>query len=86
MLLTVTDLEKELTQQRILAWKRASVAMDAVRDEDTRSANTHDAMRVFSGSANWAATHRPASPTSGLVEQQRWFSILHYQSKRIENK
>lgn len=76
MLLPVTDLEKEQIKQHILAWSRASVAMDAVRDEDIRSANTHDAMRVFSGSANWAATHRPASPTSGLVEQQRWFMKL----------
>lgn len=72
----VTAVEIEQTKQRILAWSRASVAMDSVRDADIRSANTHDAMRIFTGSATWATTHRPPSADSGLVEQQRLFMKL----------
>ena len=73
----MTEVEKAAIKERIAAWKRAAPVLEAMRDEDIRNADTADAMRVFTGSATWAVLNRPALPTSGLVEQQRWFMKLH---------
>ena len=69
----MTDAEKAAIKECIAAWERAAPVLQQVRDEDIRAADTHQAMQLFSGSAEWAVTNRPAAPTSGLVEQQRWF-------------
>lgn len=73
----MTETEKAAMKLRLAAWKRAEPTLEALRAEDIRSAETPRAMRIFAGSALWAVTHRPALPTSGLVEQQRWFSKMH---------
>ena len=73
----MTEDEKSATKERIAAWDRAAPVLQGVRDADIRAADTHQAMRVLSGSAAWAVSQRPALPTSGLVEQQRWFMKLH---------
>ena len=57
-------------------WERAAPLLQQLRDAEIRAADTAQAMRIFSGSAMWAVTHRPAALTSGLVEQQRWFMKL----------
>ncbi len=72
----MTEAEKAAIKERIAAWDRAAPVLQAVRDADIRASDTGQAMRIFSGSALWAAVHRPAPPSSGLVEQQRWFMKL----------
>lgn len=69
----MTEAERAAIKERIAQWERAAPVLQAVRDEDIRNADTAQAMRTFTGSASWAVIHRPALPTSGLVEQQRWF-------------
>ncbi len=73
----MTEAEKTAIRERIAAWDRAAPVLQRVRDADIRGADTHRAMRLFSGSAEWAVKNRPAGPTSGLVEQQRWFMKWH---------
>lgn len=76
----MTATEKEALRAYVARWERAAPLLQQVRDADIRAADTAQSMRIFSGSATWAVTHRPAAATSGLVEQQRWFMKLrHFQ-------
>ena len=72
----MTEAEKAAIKERIAAWERAAPVLQRVRDDDIRAADTHRSMQLFAGSAEWAVRNRPAMPTSGLVEQQRWFMKL----------
>jgi hypothetical protein len=72
----MTATEKETLRAYAARWERAAPLLQQVRDADIRAADTAQAMKIFSGSATWAVTHRPASTTSGLVEHQRWFMKL----------
>jgi hypothetical protein len=72
----MTESQANALRNRIQQWQRAAPVLQQVRDEDIRSADTKIAMRIFTGSAAWAAKHRPPTPASGLVEQQHWFMQL----------
>jgi hypothetical protein len=74
----MTASEKEAIRAYVSRWENATPLLQQVRDADIRAADTAQSMRIFSGSATWAVTHRPAGPTSGLVEQQRWFMKLRH--------
>jgi len=74
----MTATEKEALRAHVARWERAAPLLQQVRDADIRAADTVQSMRIFSGSATWAVTHRPAVPSSGLVEQQRWFMKLRH--------
>lgn len=72
----MTEAERELTKRWVQTWVQAAPELQKVRDADIRAADTADAMKIFTGSATWAVQNRPALPTSGLVEQQRWFAKI----------
>lgn len=67
---------RETLAEYVARWQQAAPLLEEVRDADIRHADTAAAMRIFSGSATWAAAHRPPSASSGLVDQQRWFQQL----------
>jgi hypothetical protein len=69
----MTDVEKAALKERVMIWQKAAPLLEAQRDADIRATDTAEAMRIFTGSADWAVKYRPALPSSGLVEQQRWF-------------
>ena len=50
--------------------------MQELRDREIREANTVIAMQQLSGAFNQAIAQLPLRDTSGLVEQQAWFSKL----------
>lgn len=60
-------------QKWVNIWVRAGAALEEVRQNDVRSADTAAAMRSFTGSVLHAVRTRPPAQTSGLVEQQRLF-------------
>ena len=70
----MTETERELTKRWVQTWAAAGPELQKVRDADIRAADTAQSLRIFTGSATWAVTHRPAEATSGLIEQQRWFA------------
>jgi hypothetical protein len=72
----MTEFQANALRKRIKQWQQSAPVLQQVRDEDIRHADTKIAMRIFTGSADWAAKHRPPAPGSGLVEQQRWFMRL----------
>jgi len=50
--------------------------MEKVQAEEIRTADTAQATRALTGAVLAELQRRPAEPTSGLVEQQRWFRKL----------
>ncbi|NDD92132.1 hypothetical protein EBZ37_08615 [bacterium] len=60
----------------VRAWKRAGARMQELRDREIREADTVVAMQQLSGAFNQAIAQLPLRDTSGLVEQQAWFSKL----------
>jgi hypothetical protein len=60
----------------VRAWKRAEARMQELRDREILEADTVVAMQQLSGAFNQAIAQLPLRDTSGLVEQQAWFSKL----------
>lgn len=56
-------------------WKRAGPELEQMREEEVRGADTARAFEIFEGMALLANRNFPPEPTSGLVEQQRWFQL-----------
>lgn len=63
-------------------WKNAGPELQRVREAEVRAADTAAALKAFTGLALAAARANPPKPTSGLVEQQRWFRLIAEQQKR----
>ena len=55
------------------AWKRAGEGMERLRREELRRLDPQRAIALLCGPADYHVPPRAARPTSGLVEQQRWF-------------
>ena len=68
--------EQILVRNRVAQWGSADPVLRALRDEDTRKAETAKAMKFFTGAVLAALPDHPPVPWSGLVEQQRWFSKM----------
>ena len=65
--------EKARAKQWIEAWRRAGPELERMRREDIRGADTAQSIPAFDGAFEGAVRDFPPKPTSGLVEQQRWF-------------
>ncbi|NBR72429.1 MAG: hypothetical protein EBQ51_08070 [Verrucomicrobia bacterium] len=68
--------EEDLMKQRVRQWQRASPELEKIRQEEIRCADTSRAMKFLQGSVRAELKFSSASPTSGLVEQQRYFLKL----------
>jgi hypothetical protein len=55
------------------AWSRASVALERVRRKELRELDAQRAVSLLCGPADYRTSPRLARPSSGLIEQQRWF-------------
>jgi hypothetical protein len=63
-----------LQRRWVETWQRAAAELERIRRAELRSLDTRLAVRqIFAG---MIVSLPPASPTSGLVEQQAWFSRL----------
>jgi hypothetical protein len=67
--------EQEMADARkwVAAWKRAAPELERMRRQDIRDADTIRSMPAFDGLFEAAVRDFPPKPTSGLVEQQRFF-------------
>jgi hypothetical protein len=61
-------------------WHAAGTVLARLRDQDIRKADTASALKAFTGGSELAARNHPPAPTSGLIEQQRWFQKLNGKS------
>ena len=57
----------------VKAWKEAGDVMERLRRTELRQLDAHKALALLCGSADYHVAPRAPKPTSGLVEQQRWF-------------
>ena len=64
---------QENAQQWIESWKRASVALKAVKRRELRTYDLAKNQAIVDGMLQWACEHQELRLNSGLVEQQRLF-------------
>lgn len=64
---------QENAQQWVKSWKRASVALKAVKRHELRNYDYAKNQVVVDGMLQWAFENRELRLSSGLVEQQRLF-------------
>jgi len=55
------------------AWRDAGPALERVRRDELRKLDGRRAIELLTGPADYRQEPRKARPSSGLVEQQRWF-------------
>jgi hypothetical protein len=65
--------EIELGRRWVQAWKAAGPELERLRREELRRLDPQRAIALLCGPADYRAPPRAPRPTSGLVEQQRWF-------------
>jgi hypothetical protein len=57
-------------------WKTLGPELERMREEDVRNTDTKRSIRALKGIALMTLPNHPPEPTSGLVEQQRWFRLI----------
>ena len=72
----MNKVSQNLIKARINQWGAAAPLLQAIRDENIKTANTLQSMKCFSGMVLSALPTHPPRPWSGLVEQQQWFRKL----------
>jgi hypothetical protein len=68
--------ERELMRRWVETWKRAGPKLEAIRQREMREVNIAEAVHQLFNSPEHLH-HGPRLMTSGLVEQQAWFALLH---------
>lgn len=70
------ELEEQRVRRWIRNWEEAAPVLERLRNEAIRNSDTAAAIEQLSDAFESARLHYPPPPTSGLVEQQRWFARL----------
>ncbi len=60
-------------KQWVQAWKEAAETMEQLRRFELRHLDPQKAIARLCGPANYRVPPRAPKPTSGLIEQQKWF-------------
>ncbi len=62
-----------LGKRWVQAWQEAAPALERVRRHELRRLDPERAIALLCGPADYRVPPRSPKPSSGLVEQQRWF-------------
>jgi len=62
-----------LGRRWVQAWQAAGPELERLRREELRRLDPQRAIALLCGPADYTVAPRAPRPTSGLVEQQRWF-------------
>lgn len=57
----------------VQAWKEAGPVMEQLRRDELRRLDPSSSIALLCGPADYRTSPRAPKPTSGLIEQQRWF-------------
>ena len=68
--------ETALARRWVKVWQQAGPRLERVRREELRRLDPQRAIALLCGEADYTVPPRAPRPTSGLVEQQRWFMKL----------
>lgn len=72
-----TDEQIIQARQWAQTWKRAGPELERIRKNELRQLDVFQALTRLCGPADYTVHPRAPKPTSGLVEQQRWFMKHH---------
>lgn len=62
-----------LGRRWVRVWQEAGPELERIRREELRSLDPEQAISLLCGPADYFTPPRAPKPTSGLIEQQRWF-------------
>lgn len=62
-----------LAKRWVRAWKDAGPELERIRREELRRLPPGEGVSLLCGEADYTVPPRAPKPTSGLVDQQRWF-------------
>jgi hypothetical protein len=68
--------QSELLRRWVDTWRQAGPELDEVRRREIEFADTQEAVRQLFGTGDDPIDVPPAPATSGLVEQQAWFTKI----------
>jgi hypothetical protein len=68
-----TPEQVENAKRWVQIWKRAGVELERLRREELRRLDPQSSIELLCGPADYTVPPRAPKPSSGLVEQQRWF-------------
>ena len=72
----MTSNHTALARRWVKTWQEAGPRLERVRREELRRLDPEQALVLLCGEADYTVPPRAPRPTSGLVEQQRWFMKL----------
>lgn len=62
-----------LGKRWVETWRLAGEDLERIRRKELRELDARRAIELLCGDADYTSAPRAPKPTSGLVEQQRWF-------------
>jgi hypothetical protein len=62
-----------LGKRWVETWKLAGADLERIRRQELRQLDTFRAIEMLCGTGDYTRPPRAPGPSSGLVEQQRWF-------------
>lgn len=65
--------EAEQIRRWVARWKEAGARLESLRREELRHTDTQQSLISLASAFESCRLHYRPLPTSGLVEQQRWF-------------
>lgn len=65
-----------LGKRWVETWRLAGEDLERIRRKELREIDAYRAIELLCGPADYTVPPRAPKPTSGLVEQQRWFMKL----------
>ena len=65
-----------LTKRWVETWKRAGFELERIRRDELRQLDVYRAIELLCGEADYTCPPRAPRPTSGLIEQQRYFRLV----------
>ncbi len=69
----MTSDQNALARRWVKTWQEAGPRLERIRREELRRLDPQRAIALLCGEADYTVAPRAPRPTSGLVEQQRWF-------------
>ncbi len=68
--------DADVLRDWVACWKRAGARMEELRREQIRNTDTQRSLLHLADAFESCRLHHKPLPTSGFVEQQRWFRSL----------
>jgi hypothetical protein len=68
--------DNDETKRWVETWKKATPELEAIRRRELREIDTQQALLNLADAFESCRQHFTPPPTSGLVEQQKWFQQL----------